>query len=158
MEGYDQAQICVNGHIINDTFLNHPEHNAKFCTRCGEPTITNCPSCKIEIQGDYYSESIGYYNSFTLPLFCHECGKPYPWTEKKIKAAQELAQELDISSEEKFILTETIPEIVSDSPKTIVAATKFKKIISKVGTQFRSAFRDILVDLVSETAKKMIWP
>jgi len=93
------------------------------------------------------------------PAFCPNCGKPYPWTEVKIQTAHELAQELDnISDGDKEILTQSINEIVKDSPKTTLAATRFKKILSKTSTPIMGAFKDILVDIVSETVKKLLWP
>ncbi len=51
---YDTAQICINGHVINSMSKSHPEHNKKFCDKCGEPTITNCPKCNAPIRGHYH--------------------------------------------------------------------------------------------------------
>ncbi len=93
-----------------------------------------------------------------IPAFCHNCGKPYPWTETKIEAARELTQELDLSSEDKEILTKSIDDIVSDSPRTTLGATRFKKIMAKVGKEGAAALKHILTDIVSEATKKMIWP
>lgn len=155
---YDVAQICQNGHVVNNTVRKYPQHNKKFCDKCGAPTLTQCQSCNTEIQGEYHVDGVVSFSDYILPLFCHNCGKPYPWTEIRIKAAQELVQELDISGEDKQILVESISEIVKNTPRTSVSATNFKRIVSKAGIQVGIAFRDILVDIVSETAKKMIWP
>ena len=51
---YDTAQICINGHIINSMSISKPEHNKKFCDKCGEPTITNCQNCNAPIRGYYH--------------------------------------------------------------------------------------------------------
>ncbi len=55
-------------------------------------------------------------------------------------------------------MRDSLDDIVRDTPKTTVAATRFKRILAKAGTGAGQAFRDILVDVISETAKKMIWP
>ena len=51
---YDTAQICMNGHVINSMSISHPEHNKKFCDKCGAPTTTNCPKCNTPIKGHYH--------------------------------------------------------------------------------------------------------
>ncbi len=99
------------------------------------------------------------YTDLPLPIFCPDCGKPYPWTEAKLKAAQELADGLDnLSKEERDILKKSLDDIVRDTPQTVVAATRFKKIVAKAGKVAADGFRDILVDVLSEAAKKVIWP
>jgi hypothetical protein len=45
MSYYHTAQICLNGHIINESIEEYPEKNEKFCSLCGSETITECPSC-----------------------------------------------------------------------------------------------------------------
>jgi hypothetical protein len=100
-----------------------------------------------------------YNLSLKTPSFCSECGKPYPWTEGKLKAAQDLADEMEgLKSEEKALLKRSLDDIVKDSPQTNVAAIRFKKIMAKAGGVAATAFRDIIVDIASETAKKVIWP
>jgi len=157
--GYDVAQICLNGHVINSSVNEYPQFNKKFCDKCGAPTITNCPNCHAEIQGNYHGEGVLSLADQKAPAFCPNCGKPYPWTEAKIQTAHDLAQELEnISDDDKNILTQSIDEIVKDSPRTTFAATRFKKILSKTSKPIVDAFRDILIDIVSETAKKILWP
>ena len=62
---YDTAQICTNGHVVNSMSKSHPEHNRKFCDKCGAPTITNCQNCKAPIRGHYHEPPIVY--STTTP-------------------------------------------------------------------------------------------
>ena len=45
-----------------------------------------------------------------------------------------------------------------DTPGTTLAATKFKKLAAKAGGGVASAFKEILVSIVSESAKKILWP
>ena len=57
MEGYDTAQICLNGHKITASYHKYPEFRSKYCKDCGEPTIIKCPDCDEEIKG-YYSGGV----------------------------------------------------------------------------------------------------
>jgi len=99
------------------------------------------------------------HTDLPLPIFCPDCGKPYPWTEAKLKAAQELADELDnLSPEERDLLKRSLDDIMRDTPQTTVAANRFKRLVAKAGQVTAEGFRDILVDILSETAKKIIWP
>ena len=156
MEGYDIAQICLNGHLANGSFVRRPQFNEDFCESCGSPTITNCPECKSPIRGYYIGGGMSIY---TTPSFCIKCGQPYPWTKSKLQAAHELAKEIDnISDEDRVVLQKSIDELVKDTPSTPVAATRFKKIMVKVGQTTAGMFREILVDVLSEAAKKALFP
>jgi len=158
LSGYDIAQVCLNGHVTNDSYRNFPQRNKKFCDKCGEPTITKCPKCETAIRGKYHARgvsSIGF--TYHPPAFCHECGQPYPWTTSKIEAAKKMAMELeDISKEDREILAKSFDDMIRDSPEATLAATRFKRIISKVGKPVMEEFRELIVDIASETAKKII--
>jgi len=155
---YDTAQVCTNGHVITGMFASSPQFRKKFCDKCGAPTITNCQNCNSPVRGYYLGGGISF-SPYTPPSFCPECGRPYPWTEAKLKAAQDLSDELDnLTPEERSLLKRSLDDIVRDTPQTTVAATRFKKLIAKVGKPAAGALRDILVDIASEAAKKVIWP
>jgi len=77
---HDVALVCLNGHMVNDRVRDMPQFNKKFCDRCGEPTIDTCPNCKTPIQGDYKS-GVVVLGPTPVRSFCHQCGKPFPWTE-----------------------------------------------------------------------------
>ena len=161
-EWYDTAQICINGHVTNAQSVSRPDHNSDFCDKCGEPTITECQKCNKPIRGIYHSRHHlipSNVTSLALPSFCPECGKQYPWTAAKLKAAQELSDEIeDLSLEEREMLKKSLDDIVWDTPQTTVAATRFRKLVAKAGPVVADSFRKILVDVLSETAKKVIWP
>ena len=159
--GYDVAQICLNGHVINKYARTMPEFNKKFCDTCGARTIIACQKCNASIQGRYDSGLviIGPSKPFPAPAFCHNCGAPYPWTESRLQAARELAQELeDLTDDERETLAENLDDIVADTPRTTLAATRWKRVLSRAGPVVADAFRQILVDVMSETAKKVLWP
>ena len=174
---YDTAQICTNGHVGNWMSISKPEYNKKFCYKCGAPTINNCPNCNAPIRGYYHQglltqeeldrmvlEALNpppktILDYTTLPSFCPDCGKPYPWIEAKLKAARELTDLLeDLSSEEREALKKSFDDIVRDTPQTKVAATQFKRLAAKVGKIAAEQLRELVVDIASETAKKIIWP
>ena len=159
MGWFDAAQICLNGHVVNSAVKKYPEFNKAFCEICGQPTITKCPNCGAEIRGEYHSSVLSIGGSYyKAPAFCSNCGSPYPWTKSRIEAAKELADELDsISDEEKEILKKSIDDLIRDTPRTEVAAVKFKRIVAKTGAETANLFKEILIEIVSETVKKMIW-
>lgn len=89
---YDVQQVCLNGHQITDSYIGFSQDRQDFCNKCGEQTIHECPKCKKPIRGHYYELGIIIAGgSVAVPSHCHECGKPYPWTERKekvVKAAE----------------------------------------------------------------------
>lgn len=156
---YRTAEVCPNGHFSTDAADAHPELREKYCSKCGEATITQCPECNASIRGDYYVEGvIGLGGGYEPPSFCFNCGKPFPWTERKIEAAIELVQAGGkLSSEEISQFRNDLGDLVKDSPRVQVASLRFKQTMSKVGTYVASGVRDIVIDVLSETAKKAIW-
>lgn len=156
-EGYDVAQICLNGHVINESSKELPQFNKKFCDQCGNETITECSECKNPIRGYYWGGSMSL-ERMKAPLFCLNCGKPFEWTKRKLNAAKELA-----SLSENFSETEikdfknSIEELTSNSPNVEVAKIKFKKFVTRAGTVIAQGLKDILIDIVSESVKKSIW-
>lgn len=160
MGQYDTAQICLNGHVSNDSVGRSPQFNKKFCEICGEKTIVNCPQCSTPIRGDYISDHmiIGPSN-YTPPAYCYNCGNAFPWTEAKIKATMDLVKESKkLNAVEIKEFEESIKDIVRDTPKTQLGASRFKKILNKAGSETSHAIRETIVDIISETAKKIIWP
>src|ERR1039457_5517065 len=119
MSGYDVAQICKNGHVIAKFARRHPQFTQKFCARCGQPTLMACPACNASIRGAFYSEYVFGAAHYDLPAFCIDCGAAFPWTENKLGVARELAAELpNLTSDEKNQLTESLGDLVMESPKT----------------------------------------
>ncbi|WP_318531287.1 DUF2321 domain-containing protein [Lactiplantibacillus pentosus] len=92
-----------------------------------------------------------------IPKYCKNCGKPYPWTESAVKSAQDLISYSELSSDEVKDFQGSIPDLLSDTPKTKLASTKFKIYAAKAGTVVAQGLRDILVDIASEAVKKSIW-
>jgi hypothetical protein len=156
-QGHDIAQVCVNGHMINTASRGMPEHNKPFCDKCGEKTITSCPSCNNSIRGLDWD---GYSQEPDAPPHCEHCGKPFPWTERKKAAALELfAEVLDMEAEEqREELKRDLDAISTDQPRTQAAALKLKRMLTKAGKDALGMVRDMVVDIGSEIAVKTMYP
>ena len=155
---YDVAQICENGHIANSMARDNPARNQDHCDKCGSPTIMACPSCQTVIRGFYHASVPSIFDKYTVPAFCYNCGDPFPWTDAALRAAKDLADELDgLTDGERETLKKSLPELVRETPRTRVAETRFKKTMRKVGKDGYEAMRAILTDIISETARKAIF-
>lgn len=157
--GYDVAQICLNGHVITDSLRSYPHHGKKFCDQCGEGTISKCSECSTPIQGHYHVDGvIGFSHDYRAPSFCHECGSPFPWTVASIEAAKELADEIDgLSDEEREQFRTSVEQIVSDNPRTSLAASRIKRFLGKAGAGLVDTAKDIIVRIAVESAQKGIF-
>lgn len=150
---YDLAQVCTNGHVVTNAAETNPSATTDHCVKCGAETITHCKACGARIRGlDRQGVSL-----FNRPAFCHRCGEPHPWTSSRLQAARELAS-LEADPEIRQVLASTIDDLVKDTPATPVAALKFKNALAKLGKNAAETFREILVDVLSETTKKALWP
>jgi hypothetical protein len=152
---YEVSEICLNRHVTNaGIYVLYPGDLLKRCEKCGEQTTTTCLHCGKEIR-----RRLGAGMIFDgPPSFCREYGEPYPWTERALAEATELVEEQQLlSDQEKQELKNTLPDLVKDTPRTQVAAMKFKRLATKAGTEALGMLRDVLVDIASETAKKIIF-
>lgn len=156
---YDVAQVCLNGHVITERAKYSPEHLTKFCDRCGEATTMICAECSTSIRGEYLSRTLVVGGGEpTPPAFCHNCGKPYPWTQAGIRAAQELTAELmELTPEERDQLAKTLPDLIRDTPRTGLAAARFKRLVTKAGPVAVAAFGKILANFAAEGAKTIMF-
>lgn len=151
---YTQAAICKNGHVAT---ANASSYTDSFCKECGSEIIKLCPNCGASIQGYYYEETVWTCGCYNPPSYCHNCGHPYPWTTARIEAAKMLIEDMDkLSDEEKKKMSESIDKIISDTPYTEAASNRIKKYLLKAGKESASAFRDLLVNIASEAAKKIL--
>ena len=153
---YDVALICLNGHIVNQSSKSLPECNAKFCKRCGEPTVDSCGKCGSNIRGHETVRGTGFSMS-GAPGHCHECGCPYPWTERKLEGLRETIQELEgLSDNERESLTKSIPDLIADTPKTETAVYRVKRAMTKVGSVGGEILKNVLVKVAAESVKKQL--
>jgi hypothetical protein len=152
--GYDIAQICRNGHVVNSSTQRQSAHCEKFCAGCGSETITACPKCDTPIRGMYWGGLTQYYSR---PAHCSSCGKPFPWTQAALTAASEYAAEVRLEVEQSEF-ADIIENLVKDTPSTPLAASRFGQIMSKATPVAVEGFKAILVNVVTEAAKKAMFP
>jgi hypothetical protein len=75
-----------------------------------------------------------------------------------LEAARELAREAEgLSEEEHALLEASLDDIIRDTPRTPVAANRFKRLIAQTGKGTAAAMRELVIDIASEAAKKAIW-
>lgn len=166
-EKYGTAQVCLNGHLINSSVEEHPKRCKAHCDTCGAETITACPACQQAIRGTHYiafryEHPLGHVNSIPIekpPAYCEKCGEPFPWTATAIQTAVELlAEDLELNDDETAQLTESISEAVRDTPRATLGGTRIRRYLQKAGKHVAEAVRELIVDLVAESVKRIIWP
>ena len=156
-EHYDVAQICLNGHVINDSTQEFPESNKKFCQRCGEKTVTECQNCRFPIRGDYKSTVVVIGVHYKAPAYCENCGSPYEWTARTKKAAEDLANEATgLSAQERGEIVESLDDLAHETPQSKSKALKVKQLLGKAGGTAGGMLRDLVVDVSSEAVKKIL--
>jgi hypothetical protein len=80
-----------------------------------------------------------------------------PLEVQALQAADELAQ-IELSKAECGELADIVENLVRDTPRTTVAATRFKLMMAKVSPAVAEGFKTILVSVVTEVAKKAMFP
>lgn len=154
MNYYHNALICENGHILSPTIDLKTNFDSPFCTECGARTISKCPHCESEIRGVSY-DSLDFY--YSLPSYCHNCGKPYPWTESALKVAALLIQEDEnLDNEQKQTLQDCLPDLITETPSTNLAVVRLKKALKKVGKFTGEGLLQFVNDFCCQLALKLL--
>lgn len=155
MSSYDTALVCLHGHLICDSVEEYPNEIQKFCSDCGAETIMICPSCQKKLRGHYNHE---FFNKVTIVEdYCFNCGKPYPWTISRLESMQLLIQEDDeLQEQQKISLITSLPDIITETPKTKLAVVRFQKALLSVGKFTAEGLRDFAIDFGCELAKKSL--
>lgn len=154
---FDVAQICLNGHVVNDSSGTYPDRNETFCARCGAKTITACPKCKSDLRGFHHIRGVSH-SDYDRPAFCSHCGSALPWTASALKAARELTDVLDgLKDEDREELKKSLNDLMKDTPRARVAETMFKQVMKRSGKEAVDAMRSVLTDVLSESVRKAIF-
>lgn len=153
MSGYYDATICKNGHTLSA----YEEIPGLFCHKCGAESITCCPNCQTNIRGEICTNipMVGY--PYKPPAYCFKCGKPFPWTTQALDVAKELIDDddnLDALSKEK--LTDLLPDLLVETPKSNLAASRLKKALMVAGKFTAEGLRQFAIDFGCELAKKQL--
>lgn len=141
---YNNATICLNGHVISNCNSNHQN----YCSKCGAETYSFCPKCHTPIRGtfDIPRVIILGQRDYQLPHYCHECGSPYPWTQKILDNCIELLSlDDDLDDNSKELIKNAIPELLVDTPTTPIAIAKYRKGISASGSIYLFSMQDYCI-------------
>lgn len=153
---YHKATICLNGHVLSTYEANFQ----KRCSKCGTETYSNCTNCQSPIHGvvEIKGAVVVGKRSYDLPYYCYECGAPYPWTQKILNNAVELLSLDDgLDDASKDLIKNALPELLVDTPTTPLAVAKYRKGMVHAGQIIKDSMYQLLVDVVSETAKKALF-
>lgn len=154
---FNTAQVCTNGHTITSAIQEAPERMSKFCSTCGAPTIMACQTCSTALRGYYDANGVLVLDDYHPPRFCHECSRPFPWTEARVAALLQLTQEFEgLTDADREALRTGIDDLIRETPRTEVAAVRVKKILRKVGDGVLQAFKNLAVEVLTESAKKAL--
>jgi hypothetical protein len=154
---YLTAEVCVHGHPTTQMLEHETELAAKFCPQCGAETIRECPNCQAPIRGYRVVDGGIRVHRDGPPNHCHDCGGAFPWMAEKLAAAKEHAAELDgLDEAEKTRLQVAIDDLAAGGPRTELAASRFKSLMTKAGQAAGSGFYKIVLDVATEAAKKAI--
>ena len=146
------AFICMNGHVIATVSSRCPD---RYCIKCGSPIIHKCNNCDATIRGSSTDDYI-YETIYSVPAYCPTCGKPYPWTSAAIEATTHLiAEESRLSEQDQQKLIEVLPDALSDTPRTQLAAMRFKRIMA-LGGFIADGLRDFAVNCCSQAFLKFL--
>ncbi|MFL0441339.1 DUF2321 domain-containing protein [Enterococcus pernyi] len=153
-------KVCINGHQISILSTNNSDPQPdEYCEKCGSKVITTCQTCKTPILGH---ESVdGVFGMFSIPVpnYCRHCSNPYPWTSLILESAIELlALDENLPDSDKALIKAAIPDLLVDTPKTQLAEAKFKKGFSNASKLVKDSLYNLLVDVLSESVKKTIFP
>lgn len=118
--------------------------------------IDKCPSCGSPVRAWYYGGGTVLGNpKYERAAYCKNCVKPYPWTQAALESTAILLQE-DTELDEilRNNLVSSLPDIISETPKTQIAIVRFKKAALSVGKFTADALRQFAIDFGCELAKK----
>lgn len=166
-----KSLICENGHLETSILENEEPYYITYCRDCGKKFVDSCSKCNSKIIGGYVWSKIGYYcmddpvyedvyekNNYR-PNYCHECGAPYPWVEKKLNDLKEILelQNEEINSELQTKIFTTVEALVGEkNPETSSGITKLKLLLEKLPNKEYTAntLSGILSSEVLEFLKK----
>lgn len=160
-----KSAICEKGHLQTSILESSENYENLYCKECGSKIIDRCPHCNAEIQGGiaYHTveRDIVYnqptvdtqkYLNNTVPKYCHNCGKPYPWTENFLKTYKEILS-LELEDEEELqnkIYNATEELVKNNFDLKSPVARLLKSLLNKAG----DLAKGIVVDTVSSVASE----
>jgi hypothetical protein len=152
---HEPAQICLNGHLLNDRSLSRPGPPVSFCTACGADIIERCPGCGGPINGRRQPLKM-YAAPYVIPAYCHSCSKQYPWTKRHLEAAEQLVDASKLSAAEKKVLKDLMPDLIYETPRSRTAVARITDFLERASPPLVSSMREILMSVATDAIKKTI--
>ena len=112
--------------------------------------------CNVSEERKFSSHISGYKdvkisNTVDVPAYCHNCGKPYPWTEATLQTAEHIIDMLDeLTPDQKKQLVDFIPDIIVETPQSRYAALVYAK--------FLDGLQGLAVDCFKDWCQKNVFP
>ena len=153
---YHIAAVCENGHCASAS-LDTTSFRQHYCERCGAKILTQCPHCLTPIKGKFYTPKFADLTAFPVPVYCYFCGKPFPWTQAALDATKAIVEEDDVlTPSEQTDLVDVLPDIITETPRTSLAAARMKKALRTAGRFTADALRQFALDFACELAKQQL--
>lgn len=148
------AHVCLNGHVL---IAREKISEVEFCEKCGAKMIDTCPSCQSFIKEWHYPPNTIGTPKYERVSYCQKCGNAYPWTKFALDAMADLiAEEAELNDIEQEKLVSSLPDIITETPKTSVAVVRFKKAFLSAGKFTADALRQFAIDFGCELAKSKL--
>lgn len=140
-------RICFKGHLSLEN-LNNREH--PHC-ECGAKFTNLCPNCQIPIK------ILDNSYPFDRPNCCYSCGKLYPWSEAAFsKAIVLISKDQNFNHLEKTSLIRNIQLITSENPRTLRAAERIVKLLSKTNSNANTMLFKAILRFSCRTANNIL--
>jgi len=163
MAHYATALVCPAAHLITGNIDANPEKRSPFCPTCGKPTTSECGSCKTPIRGNHFFDVESPFGRYReqettcshVASHCHQCGKPYPWTEEATNECFMLADEIrGWSNEDSEEFKDVLPALIQEGVKTPRAILVFQRLLSKAMPGAKGILENAIGSLMCEVAKR----
>lgn len=160
-----KSAICEKGHLQTSILESSENYENLYCKECGSKIIDKCLYCNSEIQGGvaHYTVEMDIvykqpiintqkYPNNVVPKYCHNCGKPYPWTEGFLNVYKEtLSLALENETELQNKIYNATEELVKNNfDLKSPMANFFKLLLNKAG----DLAKDVVVDTLSSVASE----
>ena len=152
--GFDAALVCRFGHVINKAVGRYPHRVEKRCQRCSEVVVSACASCNTPIRGAEL-ERIGselfladYEAKYLPPVYCQECGEPFPWTQEILRFAEDQARNL--TADELAEYRKSLEMLAAGHPAAAGAAGVVRRAMDRMSVEGVEMLRAVLANIVSD--------
>jgi hypothetical protein len=110
-----------------------------------------------KIRGSCHVSGVVSFSLWNVPTHCHECGKPFPWTERKTAAIAEAVEKLyEVSETERDKARRSVLDFWNKMPSTKAVIVRFKKAIGRASTIAIAVLKEILIRLATEALARAL--